>query len=290
MLDTTSICRLTGTFFVALLLNACNFLDEDGGGGPTRPSPVTPGTTSPPSSGGPTSDLQELPPEPSRSSGPQAGGTDITGVEVAGRGTTRFMSIANDSSRNVTYSAGDWLEPKDGSYQRMMILQTVVANPGRVVDVRTACMQKRKRVPAEGTRYFSRPKTASGTLQQCQEACLGSGQEQDCIWECELPKVVWTIEDGCNDGEPIEYRFFIIRDRQIVAIWPSRSEVYVASTFGSEYTTTVSPGRGGQVCYGASTGNTYWGIGIDGDESCSGCCYNIPTGGRIDVSRTLTCN
>ena len=58
---------------------------------------------------------------------PQASGEDVSGVEVAAAITTTRIDgddvqtfLASDSG--ATYRPGDWLEPKDGSNQRMMIV------------------------------------------------------------------------------------------------------------------------------------------------------------------------
>ena len=256
--------------------------------GPTAPSPVPPNS----SSGGQTNARQQLPQEPTRTSGPQASGSDISRVEVAGRGTTRSMSIANDSSNRISYSAGDWFEPKDGSYQRMMILETAALNPGDVVTVQTACMQRSKKAPATGARFFSRPKSTSGALQRCQEVCLeeSPGNIQSCIWDCESPQIIWDMEDACNDGIDVKYRFFHYQNNRIVRTWPSSSRVYVASQFGTPYTSTLEPSSGGKVCYGAEAGRKYWGVGIDGDESCDNCCSSVPEAGPIEVTTRLVCN
>ena len=73
-------------------------------------------------------DLDEFPEElllPDES--PQASGEDVSGVEVAAAISTRRIG-ANDvqtflvSNSGAAYRPGDWLEPKDGSNQRMMIV------------------------------------------------------------------------------------------------------------------------------------------------------------------------
>ena len=63
-----------------------------------------------------------LPDDPS-----QASGEDLSGIEVAAAVTS--SSIGGDdlqtflvSSADAAYSPGDWLEPKDGSNQRMMVV------------------------------------------------------------------------------------------------------------------------------------------------------------------------
>ena len=86
--------------------------------------------------------LNEFPPELTLPDDPpQASGTDRTGVEVAPAISSRRITgaevqtfLVNDPALQVTaYRPGDWLEPKDGSNQRMMIVgaeQTTAAAAG----------------------------------------------------------------------------------------------------------------------------------------------------------------
>ena len=61
---------------------------------------------------------------------PQASGADLSGVEVAAAITTTEISgadvqtflISDQGVQPAAYQPGDWLEPKDGSNQRMMIV------------------------------------------------------------------------------------------------------------------------------------------------------------------------
>jgi len=128
---------------------------------------------------------------------PQATGRDLRNVEVAGAQTTRYVLVRNRSSASVTYRRGTWLEPKDGSYQRMIVARTVTVPRGRVLQVPTACMQQSKGVPASGLRFYSQPKAASGAVQSCQRRCLGESAVQPCVWSCENspPVTRGTIPD-----------------------------------------------------------------------------------------------
>ena len=61
---------------------------------------------------------------------PQASGEDVSGVEVAaaisaneiGGADIQTFLVSDEGLIPATYSPGDWLEPKDGSNQRMMIV------------------------------------------------------------------------------------------------------------------------------------------------------------------------
>ena len=61
---------------------------------------------------------------------PQASGQDITGVQIApvttpagiGQNDIQTFLVNNVGSQPASYSPGDWLEPKDGGNQRMMVV------------------------------------------------------------------------------------------------------------------------------------------------------------------------
>ena len=152
---------------------------------------------------------------------PQASGNDLFGVDAATGSTS--LSIGGDSLQtilvqdggiqDIAYQPGDWLEPKDGGNQRMMIVgsgQTgapVAAGPifraGTPAQARTVslasgqaglialsvvCMQIEKGIPKRGSRFFSQPKSPVGAVQMCQRNCVVAGGDtiQRCVWECEV--------------------------------------------------------------------------------------------------------
>ena len=80
-------------------------------------------------------DELELPAE-----APQASGQDITGVQIApvtsavgiGQNDIQTFLVSNAGPQPASYSPGDWLEPKDGGNQRMMVVassQAATAGP-----------------------------------------------------------------------------------------------------------------------------------------------------------------
>ncbi len=105
------------------------------------------------------------------------------------------------------------------------------------------------------------------------------------------PIVVFTLEDRCDDGNRIDYRFFEFdSSRRTMRVW-GRSENWFTPGYGIEVTKRLSgatPGR--LVCYGAKTGSDYWGVGYEGDESCEDCCLRVPTSGERSLSFNLVCN
>lgn len=163
--------------------------------------------------------LSDFPPElvPPRHP-PQSSGRDLLGIDAASGSTS--LSIGADSLQtillrgegiqDIAYTPGDWLEPKDGGNQRMMIVgagpaafATNSGTDGRtgapggpvaasstqsdLTAVTVVCMQRDKGIPTRGSRYFSQPKAAVGAVQLCQRDCvrLRSDLVQGCVWQCE---------------------------------------------------------------------------------------------------------
>lgn len=164
--------------------------------------------------------LSNFPPElvPPRHP-PQSGGHDLLGIDAASGSTS--LSIGADSLQtillrghaiqNIAFSPGDWLEPKDGGNQRMMIVgsgqvvATLAADSDRppnddavepvfvssgqsnLTALTVVCMQFEKGIPTRGSRYFSQPKKASGSVQSCQRDCVRRSVDrvQACVWSCE---------------------------------------------------------------------------------------------------------
>ena len=101
----------------------------------------------------------------------------------------------------------------------------------------------------------------------------------------------FSITDSCNDGQAIRYRFFEDAGdiSQSSAAWPSWDRAYVAEVYGETYISRLACTPGYKVCFGARTGNGYWGVDIDANESCESCCTRCPTSGRASFSRNLVC-
>ncbi len=95
--------------------------------------------------------------------------------------------------------------------------------------------------------------------------------------------LTWNITDACNDGYRIEYRFF---DKTNDLVWPGSSTVYYTSYYNTTYTNRLECRTGAKICYGAKTGNSYWGIGINGTEGCTDCCTTCTT---ATVANRLGC-
>ena len=137
----------------------------------------------------PLNGVNELPPPVHRvSDPPQEEGVDLPNVEVAGLGNITSVLVENRSSRPIKYTPGDWLEPKYGSIQRVMIVRETLIESGEIKEVDVACMQKERDEPDYGIRFFSQTKQTEGVVQMCQRRCVSdpkqSEQVQDCIWGC----------------------------------------------------------------------------------------------------------
>jgi len=307
---------------VLLVLASCK---GGGGGSPTPPTPdpspgpsrdagpdmtVMPPDTQPPvvlPGGG----SESFPPEFRTTSSPQEAGSDIRGIEVAGLGTTTALIIRNTLGSQYTVRAGTWYEPKDGGAQRMIVTRTTSVPSGQTARVSAACMQREKATPAHGLRFFSQFKTIrAGGVQTCQQRCLSRDSDiQECVWNCQRSQgdgspgvggsrgITFRITDACNDGYDINYRFFAYdASDDVVGAWPGGRLVYSTRRLEETHTHRLAcTSDTVEICYGAqressSRDNSYWGVGLDGDEGCADCCNSCPSSGVINAGgRRLTC-
>ena len=301
---------------LVLLLASC------GGGGSSTPTPTSPTPDpSPGPSRGEGPDMTVMPPEgrpvvlpgggfPPEvrpTSSPQESGSDIRGIEVAGLGTTAALIIRNTLGSQYTVRAGTWYEPKDGGAQRMIVTRTTSVPSGQTARVSAACMQREKDIPAQGLRFFSQFKTIRAGVQTCQQRCLSRDSDiQRCVWNCQgsqgggvggSREITFRITDACNDGYDINYRFFANdASDDVVGGWPGGNLVYSTRRLGETHTHTLAcPSNTVKICYGAqressSRDNSYWGVGLDGDEGCADCCISCPSSGVVTGGRRLTCS
>ncbi len=87
--------------------------------------------------------------------------------------------------------------------------------------------------------------------------------------------MTWQLEVASGCPLPIYFRMF---DPSLDWYWPNASTVYYMYTTGQVYAQAISCTTGDKIAYGASeTSNSdapyYWGIGINGTESCASCAY-----------------
>src|SRR5258707_11812972 len=83
--------------------------------------------------------------------------------------------------------------------------------------------------------------------------------------------ITFVITDGCNNGVPIDYKFY---DETNNLVWPSSSTHYSTAAYNGVYTHNLSCIQGANVCYGASSANYYWGVGLLNTYSCPDCCIS----------------
>ena len=125
--------------------------------------------------------------------------------------------------------------------------------------------------------------------------CSGDGGVRVTVRSVSLPPPTGTtsllrfrISDGCNDGYDMDYRFFEITGNRKTGVWPVDNLVWTTRSLGTVHTHTLSCKVGTNVCFGArrrkSNPISYWGIGIDGNQSCSDCCYSCPSSGQVTTN------
>ena len=199
--------RISITGEGAIDFESDDHLQLDDGGVPILVLPELPPVLLPPSA----------PPQESGNDFPDIRAASAATVASVGRDTLQTILIENSGTLDVSYQPGDWLEPKDGSNQRMMIAggSPAGATPGvagatssarkaasgrapfglnranqgtrQVIALSVVCMQFRNRVPFRGSRFFSLPRAPEDAVELCQRDCVlneASGL-QGCVWECE---------------------------------------------------------------------------------------------------------
>jgi hypothetical protein len=98
----------------------------------------------------------------------------------------------------------------------------------------------------------------------------------------------WTVVDGCNDGQDIQIRFWDFINQ---LVWPDNVNVYVQSYF-TQVTYSLQCTTGNTICLGANepVNQLYWGVDIDGSETCPDCCYTCANASVTGINGgTLTC-
>lgn len=99
----------------------------------------------------------------------------------------------------------------------------------------------------------------------------------------------WVLNDRCSDGLGLYVRFFDVTND---LVWPNSSEAYVVRS-GQRGTWKLSVKRGAKVCFGAEPNprdGSYWGLSLDGDQSCSNCCKTVPQKGNVSYALNLLCD
>lgn len=84
-------------------------------------------------------------------------------------------------------------------------------------------------------------------------------------------KIRFIVSDRCNDATEVDYRFFDTANNKL---WPSSEEFFYTRKYKKPYLSVLRCDRGAYVCYGASSGDKYWGVGLNNEQGCTDCCYS----------------
>lgn len=84
------------------------------------------------------------------------------------------------------------------------------------------------------------------------------------------------IKSLCSSLSPVSYKFYDFTNN---SVWPSSSTHYVAD-YNVSYSKIISCTSGATICVGGSppSGAGSWGVGLDGTQSCTSCCYTCDGG------------
>jgi len=100
--------------------------------------------------------------------------------------------------------------------------------------------------------------------------------------------MTWQMQADSSCQYVIYWRLF---DKTANLLWPNASQVYVMNQTNTVYTQNISCTTGDTIAYGASESSNsdspyYWGVGINGTESCTNCAYKCAT---VTVPIKLIC-
>jgi hypothetical protein len=139
------------------------------------------------------------------------------------------------------------------------------------------------------------------TSYDCNELCITDGYDYTtgCSYSSDVGNdVCWCdytsstdstislgIIDECDDGYRIDFRFYDI-DNNLV--WPSSTTNYYTPGYGTTVSNDLSCVTGATICFGAATGEVYWGVGLNNEYSCIDCCVECIDGASSGWN--LTCD
>lgn len=124
----------------------------------------------------------------------------------------------------------------------------------------------------------------------CGNGFCGIGEDyNNCPADCAAPPPATSmmsidLVDDCNDGLNIDYKYY---DTINGLVWPSTTTHWETPGYNLLSSHTLECRNDGQVCIGARSGNGYWGVDVDGSESCTGCC--LPCENTM-LTWTLNCD
>jgi len=101
-----------------------------------------------------------------------------------------------------------------------------------------------------------------------------------CIVPASASAADFTFVIQNNHYYAVDIRFYSANRR---LVWPGGGLVWTnRSSVPERY--AISCYQGQRVCFGASSGRTYWGMGVNGNYGCSSCCYVCNDGGEAHVN------
>jgi hypothetical protein len=99
--------------------------------------------------------------------------------------------------------------------------------------------------------------------------------------------MTWQMQVDPSCQYIVYWRLF---DKTANLLWPNSSQVFVMNQTNTVYTENISCTTGDTIVYGASQNSGidtyYWGVGINGTESCANCAYKCAT---VTVPVKLSC-
>ena len=201
---------------------------------------------------------------------------------------------ATPTNLRVTAQGGDWIEwswnavaGADG-YQAQFSDNEVFTGSDPIFPVPSSQVSYRHRNLSPGTTGYLRVRATRAGLTSAWS------QHRTGMTEIVSSFINWEVEDSCFGGVGlIEVRFHRFVSGQRFEAWPSlQAAPYEIPALGvREFRLQVSsPRLGGEVCLGArDLGPGYWGVDLDGTESCDWCCIPVPSFGTVSEYTNLTC-
>ncbi len=93
------------------------------------------------------------------------------------------------------------------------------------------------------------------------------------------------IVDACDDSTDVTWRVWAT-EREWV--WPSQESSFYSAGFLYQTYELIECEVGEELCFGALAGPISWGVGVDGEVGCEGCCWTCAND-LVDLG-LLTCD
>jgi len=79
----------------------------------------------------------------------------------------------------------------------------------------------------------------------------------------------WALSDRCDDGADVRWRVWA-QERDWV--WPGPDDTFVSEGYDRTSRQSIECLAGELLCFGGESGDSVWGVGLDGRGSCDDCC------------------